>query len=229
MYRSGDLARWREDGQLEYLGRADTQVKIRGFRVEPGEIESRLMALPGVGEAVVVAQAGGRGDRLIGYVVRASGSDAPLDAATLRGALARDLPDYMVPSALMVLDRLPRTPNGKLDRRGLPVAVEADRVHAPPRPGLETTLAQIWSEVLGVPRIGREDDFFALGGHSLLSVQLVARINLELQADIQVRALFEHPTLQAFAAHVEAARTQGAEVGALAGLDAFMDTLESIR
>ena len=229
MYRSGDLARWREDGQLEYLGRADTQVKIRGFRVEPGEIESRLMALPGVGEAVVVAQAAAGGDRLVGYVARASGNEAPLDAATLRTALARDLPDYMVPSTLLVLDRLPRTPNGKLDRRGLPAAAEADRVHTPPRPGLETTLAQIWGEVLGAPMVGGEDDFFALGGHSLLSVQLVARVNLELQADIQVRSLFEHPTLQAFAAHVESAGKQGAEDGALAGLDSFMDTLESIR
>ncbi|WP_415583178.1 AMP-binding enzyme, partial [Cupriavidus taiwanensis] len=168
------LARWLPDGQLEYLGRIDQQLKIRGFRIEPGEIEARILAQAGVANAAVIAAEGPSGARLVAYVVPAAGST--IDGATLRTALAAELPDYMVPAAFVVLDTLPLTPNGKLDRRALPApAFDSAQDFVVPEGDAETAFAAIWSEVLGLPRVGRADNFFELGGDSILSLQIVAR------------------------------------------------------
>ncbi|WP_331375415.1 amino acid adenylation domain-containing protein [Sinorhizobium chiapasense] len=207
MYRTGDLARYLPDGNLEYLGRTDDQVKIRGFRIEPGEIAARLVEHAFVREAVVVAQEDRAGDkRLIAYVVAAAehageaeGSDL---AGTLRAHLHARLPDYMVPSAFVKLSALPLTPNGKLDRKGLPVPEDeayARRSYAAPRGEVETTLAAIWAELLGVERVGRHDHFFELGGHSLMAVQLMERLR-RLSLGVEVRTLFARPVLADLAA-----------------------------
>ncbi|WP_116355003.1 non-ribosomal peptide synthetase, partial [Cupriavidus taiwanensis] len=196
LYRTGDLARWLPDGQLEYLGRIDQQLKIRGFRIEPGEIEARILAQAGVANAAVIAAEGPSGARLVAYVVPAAGST--IDGATLRTALAAELPDYMVPAAFVVLDTLPLTPNGKLDRRALPVpGAETSDQHVPPRTEAQRWLAQVWQDVLGVPRVGLDDNFFALGGDSLLSLKVISRVraNRALGLDLKLRDLMRTPTI----------------------------------
>ncbi len=200
MYRTGDRLRWRADGRLEFVGRADEQVKIRGFRVEPGEIEAVLSAHPGVREARVIARAdapGGR--RLVAYVVGEAQGEA------LREHVRERLPDYMVPAAFVVLEQLPRTPNGKLDRRALPApeyAAGADRYVAPRTP-VEEVLAGIWAEVLNLERVGVHDHFFDLGGHSLLVMRLRAHVQATFGLELPVRAVFSMPALDAMAAEIE--------------------------
>ncbi len=206
MYRSGDLARWRRDGVLEFLGRADAQVKVRGFRIEPGEIEAALVRHGSVAQAAVIARAdAGGSQRLVGYVV-AAGGERP-EAGELRGHLAGSLPEHMVPSAFVVLDRLPLTPNGKLDRRALPApdysGLAGGRL---PRTPQEEVLCGLFAEVLGVERVGIEDNFFALGGHSLLATRLISRIRSTLGAGIAIRSLFEAPTVEALAQRLNANR-----------------------
>nr|WP_318246608.1 amino acid adenylation domain-containing protein [Rhizobium sp. T1473] len=203
LYRSGDLGRYLPDGNLEFLGRNDDQVKIRGFRIEPGEIAARLCEHELVGDAVVVARADRTGDqRLVAYVVAkpAHGSDeadcAQL-AASLRAHLGSLLPDYMVPSAFVRLDGLPLTPNGKLDRQALPAPDDdayARTAYEAPQGEVETLLAGIWQELLGLERVGRHDHFFELGGHSLLAVQLLSRLR-RLSLGVEVRTLFARPVL----------------------------------
>ena len=201
LYRTGDLVRWNGEGQLEYLGRVDHQVKIRGFRIELGEVEARLLALPGVREAVAVANEGSAGVRLLGYV--AGGAD--LDAHALREGLAAVLPDYMVPAAIVVLDRLPLNANGKVDRQALPVPeFEGSQDDEPPQGELEQALAGIWAELLGVERVGRDANFFELGGHSLLALKLLERLR-RLGWSVPVRTLFQQPKLAAFAQAVASA------------------------
>ncbi|QSQ54056.1 non-ribosomal peptide synthase/polyketide synthase [Xanthomonas translucens pv. undulosa] len=200
MYRTGDLARWRADGALDYLGRNDDQVKLRGVRIELGEIEIALRGCAGVREAAVVARDDLPGDtRLVAYVV---GDDDAVSADTLRTQLAARLPDVMVPATYMQLDSLPLSSNGKLDRRALPVP-EADalatQLYVPPEGELETLLAALWCELLGLERVGRQDNFFALGGHSLLTVRLSAAIRRDLQCDVPIQSLFAQPTLQQMA------------------------------
>ncbi|MDI2591032.1 amino acid adenylation domain-containing protein [Pseudomonas sp. 681] len=200
MYRTGDVARYRTDGNIEYLGRNDDQVKIRGLRIELGEIQARLTQYPGINEAVVVAREDVPGDkRLIAYY---TGDAQGIEA--LREHLRHHLPEYMVPAVLMHLDALPLSPNGKLDRKALPVPDQAslpNREYAAPQGEVEETLAQIWAEVLKVERVGRHDNFFELGGHSLLAVSLIARMRVAgMVAD--VRGLFARPTLSAQAAAV---------------------------
>ena len=199
MYRTGDLARWRADGVLEFLGRADAQVKLRGFRIEPGEIEAALIGQPGVSQAAVIARRDGAGgQRLIGYVVAAAG--AVLDTAALRAALSRQLPDYMVPSALVVLERLPLTPNGKLDRRALPEPeLGSAHSHRAPRTPQEAILCGLFAEVLGLERVGIDDNFFERGGDSIVSIQLVSRAR-RAGLSITPRMVFQHQTVEALAA-----------------------------
>ena len=197
MYRTGDLVRWLPDGNLEYLGRNDDQVKIRGVRIGLGEIESALATHPHVQEAVVQSR---EGQLLAWFVAREA---VPIEA--LRAHLQASLPDYMLPAAYLQLEALPLTANGKLDRKALPAPTQdafVTRVYEAPHAGVETVLAQIWSELLHVQRVGRHDHFFELGGHSLLAVQLVQRMRqVGLHADVQV--LFGQPTLAALAAASE--------------------------
>jgi amino acid adenylation domain-containing protein len=205
LYRTGDRARWTEAGILEFLGRADFQVKIRGYRIEPGEIEAALTALPQVGEAVVIAREDRPGDRRLAAYVAGRGGARP-DPAALREALSSTLPEYMVPSAFVVLDTLPLTANGKVDRRALPApdAEGAQEAYVAPETDTERALAAIWSEVLGVSRIGAEDSFFLLGGHSLMATQVITRVRETLDVVLPLRTLFEAPRLRALAERVDA-------------------------
>ena len=205
MYRSGDLARWRADGVLEFLGRADAQVKLRGFRIEPGEIEAALLGHGAVAQAAVIAREDAAGEkRLIAYVVLRGGGqgngEARAEAPELRGHVAGLLPDYMVPSGFVVLDRLPLTPNGKLDRRALPAPVVRGSVEGRgPRTPQEEILCGLFAEVLGLGRVGIDDNFFELGGDSIISIQLVSRARKAGLA-ISPRAVFQHQTVAALAA-----------------------------
>ncbi|RKH36646.1 amino acid adenylation domain-containing protein, partial [Corallococcus sicarius] len=205
MYRTGDLARWLPDGTVEYLGRADFQVKLRGFRIELGEIEAALQAHPGVREAVAVVRQDASGDaRLVAYV---TGDAGPLEAATLRTFLLERLPEYMVPSAFVHLGVLPLTPSGKADRKALPapeVSVTARGQYVAPRSPTEQTLAGIFTEVLGIERVGANDHFFELGGHSLRATQVVARVRSAFGVELGLRVLFEAPTVAALAQRLQA-------------------------
>ena len=210
LYKTGDLGRWRTDGAVEYLGRNDHQVKIRGFRIELGEIEAQLSRQPSVKEAVVVAREDIPGEkRLVAYWVAkdASSVDTPAVAESLRAALKAVLPEYMVPTAVVLLERLPVTPNGKLDRRGLPAPdlTALTRRYEAPEGHLEETLAAVWMELLQVRRVGRTDNFFELGGHSLHAVKLVGRMAERFGVLLPVIVVFEHPTIQQMAVAVGAA------------------------
>ncbi|HVR97061.1 MAG TPA: amino acid adenylation domain-containing protein, partial [Thermoanaerobaculia bacterium] len=203
LYRTGDLARYRPDGAIEYLGRVDHQVKVRGLRIELGEIEAALGQHPGVAQAVVVVL----DDRLVAWLV---GETVP--ASELRAFLLRSLPDYMVPAAFVTLPAFPLTPSGKVDRRALsasaaPTGLEATDGYVAPSDPTEELLAGIWTEVLGVERIGARDDFFALGGHSLLATQVVSRIRSVLGAELPLRRFFESRTLAELARAVRESRT----------------------
>ncbi|MFI5714246.1 amino acid adenylation domain-containing protein [Nocardia sp. NPDC051750] len=222
MYRTGDLVAWTRAGELEYRGRTDFQVKIRGFRIELGEIEAALLALPEIGQAAVVAKADPRtGDRLVGYLVPAAvgvdagpvddsvaGADGAdggtgVDFARIQAELGLRLPSYMVPAAFVELDALPLNVNGKLDRKALPEPVfEATEFRAPSTP-IEEIVARIFAEVLGVDRVGADDDFFALGGNSLVGTQVAARLSKALDTTVPVRALFEATTVAGLAVRVE--------------------------
>ncbi|XP_055326128.1 uncharacterized protein LOC129579960, partial [Sitodiplosis mosellana] len=201
MYRTGDRARYLPDGNLVFLGRTDQQVKIRGFRIEPGEIEAHLVKYPHVHEAVVQSYGNGSDARLVAYVV--ADADTTL-AQDLRTYLLALIPDYMIPSAYVFLPSMPLTPNGKLDRRALPPPDDeafARQQYEAPQGEMEEELADIWRELLGIERISRHDNFFALGGHSLLVVQLLAHLR-QIGLDIMIRNVFDAPTLAMMASHI---------------------------
>jgi amino acid adenylation domain-containing protein len=222
LYRSGDLGRWRADGQLEFVGRADNQVKVRGFRIEPGEIEHVLRTHPGISAAVVIADGEGEDRRLVAYLVPA-GADGPPPVAELREFLRQRLPEFMVPAVFVPLDALPLGPNGKLDRAALPVADRARlgpvSVYEAPRDATEELLAGIWAELLKVERVGVHDNFFDLGGHSLLATQVMSRVRAVFDVEIPLAALFDHPTIAGLAKVVNRSLQEAS--GSQEGLEEF--------
>jgi len=204
LYRTGDLARWRADGTIDFLGRLDHQVKIRGYRIELGEIEAKLAAVAGVREAVVVAREDTPGDvRLVAYLIAAQG---PVADGTLKDALAADLPEFMIPGAFVFLERYPQTPNGKIDRKALPAPTEvrapATGVYAPPSSALEETIADVWREVLYLEQVGVDDNFFDLGGHSLLVVQAHRKLRDRCETPLSLTDLYRFPTIRTLAGHL---------------------------
>jgi acyl carrier protein len=203
-YRSGDLARRLPDGRLQFLGRVDDQVKIRGYRVELGEITAALRAVSGIADAVVTVRPDG-GRQLIAYLVPAPGFVA--DVRRVRAELARTLPDYMVPAGYVVVPRIPLTANGKLDHRNLPAPDQhalRPGGHQPPRTPTEKHLATVWASILDTDHIGVHDNFFDLGGNSLLALRISARIQEDFDLDYPVRLVFERPTVAQTAEAVEA-------------------------
>jgi acyl carrier protein len=205
LYRTGDLVRVLPGGALEWLERLDGQAKVRGFRIEPGEVEAALLRCAGVREAAAAVRRYAPGDtRLVGYAVPREG--ARLAGAALRRALAAELPEHLVPSAVVVLDALPLTPGGKTDRAALPApALAGAAEYVAPRTATEERLAEIWREVLRVERVGAGDHFFDLGGHSLLATQVASRVRVRLGVEIAIQQLFDTPRLAALAAFVDAA------------------------
>ena len=214
LYKTGDLVRWRADGNLEFLGRLDDQVKIRGFRIELGEIEASLARHPGLQRSVVVAREDEPGDkRLVAYVVPADLASPP-STADLRSFLGQELPEYMIPSAFAFLDRLPLSPNGKVDRKALPEPGEAwaeTSNFIAPRTPIEEILVGIWAEVLGSERVGVADNFFELGGHSLRAMRVIARVHDVLGVEVAMRTFFEAPTVQGMAAVIDQKLLEPAE------------------
>ncbi|HBR48513.1 MAG TPA: non-ribosomal peptide synthetase [Nitrospira sp.] len=212
MYRTGDLARYRRDGAIEFVGRVDQQIKLRGFRIELGEIESHLLSSPLVREAAVLLHADSRGEkRLVAYLA-GHGEESP-SVPDLRELLQSQLPEYMVPAVFVPLPTLPRTPNGKIDRLALAALDLGDQFTRPytaPHTATEEILAGIWSDVLGVGRVGVYDDFFELGGHSLLATQIMSRLRSAFQVELSLRTVFESTSVAALAAAVDRARTGGA-------------------
>jgi amino acid adenylation domain-containing protein len=213
LYRTGDRVRVLPGGALEWLGRLDGQAKVRGFRIEPGEVEAALLRCPGVREAAAAVRSYGPGDaRLVAYAVPREG--AALAAAALRRALAASLPEHLVPSAVVVLERLPLTPGGKTDRAALPApALAGAAEYVAPRTATEERLAEIWREVLRAERVGAGDNFFDLGGHSLLATQVASRVRVRMGVEVAIQQLFDTPTLAAMAAFLDAA--EEARVAAL--------------
>ncbi|MGO9110862.1 MAG: amino acid adenylation domain-containing protein [Thermoguttaceae bacterium] len=209
LYKTGDLVRWLSDGNLEFLGRLDHQVKIRGFRIELGEVENCLRRYPAIQDVAVVAREDSPGNsRLVAYIV-AQDEEVP-SVADLRSDLAQELPEFMVPSAFILLKALPLAPNGKVDRRALPAPdtgrPEMEHAYTAPRTPLEEMLAGIWAEVLGLEQVGIHDNFFDLGGHSLLATQVVSRIRSVFQVELLIRVFFDGPTVAQMAEYVEATR-----------------------
>jgi aryl carrier-like protein len=198
LYQTGDLARWRRDGTIEFLGRADNQIKLRGYRIEPGEIETALKRQPEVLDSAVIVREDTPGEkRLVAYVARKQSASLEFDQLALIATLKKSLPEYLVPSAIVALPALPRTTNGKVDRNALP----APRSEKPtgeletPRTPLEEKIAAIWRDVLGVEPVGRTDNFFDLGGHSLSGLRLVNQLREGLGEHLALAIVFEAPTV----------------------------------
>ncbi|MDT0125669.1 non-ribosomal peptide synthase/polyketide synthase [Paenibacillus sp. RRE4] len=208
LYRTGDLARWLEDGNVDFIGRIDYQVKIRGFRIELGEIETALLRYPGIKQAVVIDRTDEQGQKyLCGYVA----GDVSLQISDLLSQLKEELPVHMIPARFVSLDKLPLTPNGKIDRKGLPEPsgeVEAGHEYVAPRTLLETRIALIWQQVLGIARVGVQDDFFDLGGHSLRASSLVSKIRKELQVEVPLRDVFRYTTIEQLAQKIGSLQQQ---------------------
>jgi len=229
LYRSGDRARLRADGALEYVGRVDHQVKIRGFRIELGEIEGRLLQCPGVREAAVLALPLTGGTQLVGYLVVEQAADEATLRQQVKTLLQGQLPDYMVPTHLLLLPRLPLTPSGKLDRKALPLPdpSQLQARYRAPHSEIERNLAEIWEQVLHVPQVGLDDHFFELGGHSLLAAQVIARIKTRLAVSLPLRSLFENPLLGDLAIEV-ASLAEGVGENDWGDMEQFMSSLEEV-
>ncbi|CRK50562.1 hypothetical protein RHCRD62_120083 [Rhodococcus sp. RD6.2] len=216
MYRTGDLVRWNREGSLEYIGRTDFQVKLRGLRIELGEIEAVLLAHESIARAVVLVHGDVTGDRLVGYVV--GEPDTTVDALDLRSWLAGRLPSYMVPSVVTVLDEMPLNANGKVDRKALPAPEFVAKQYRAPVTEVEKTVATVIEEVVGVERVGLDDNYFDVGGNSLIATKVVSRLTSELGFEVPLVWLFAEPTTEMFAARIESARSGEVEV---LGADAF--------
>jgi acyl-coenzyme A synthetase/AMP-(fatty) acid ligase/aryl carrier-like protein len=205
MYRTGDLARYLENGTMEFIGRADQQVKLRGYRIELGEVEAALIRHPGIREAVATVRRTGLGNQeLVAYVV---GADGPIPSAVeLRNYLKQSLPEYMLPGRFVQMERMPLTANGKVDRKALPAEAGTRAGTGLGKHGarteLERKLMQVWCEVLEVEQVGIEENFFDLGGHSLLMLQLQGRLKVVAERTLTMMELFEHPTIKALAEHL---------------------------
>ena len=215
LYRTGDVARYLPDGKIEFLGRLDHQVKLRGFRIELGEIESVLSLHPRAQDAVVTVReqpdvVGGK--RLVAYIVPDPAQAQTLTSGELRHYLKERLPDYMVPSAFVLMEKMPLTPNGKVDRQALPAPelghVEGEASYVAPRNPVEVAVASIWASVLGVGLVSVHDDFFEVGGHSLAATQVVSRVREAFHVELPLRRLFETPTIEGLASAI--AEMQGA-------------------
>ncbi|MBT7408760.1 MAG: amino acid adenylation domain-containing protein, partial [Methylococcales bacterium] len=196
LYRTGDIVRYNQNGDLEFIGRIDHQVKIRGLRIELGEIESALTQQENVDDSLVIVQ----DDKIIAYCLS---KEKTIDNSSLKQSLAKYLPDYMIPSVFVLLDSWPLTPNGKIDRKALPAPEIAQIEYEAPQSDTEITLSQIWSQLLGVQHIGRQDNFFDLGGHSLLATQLISQVRKQFEIELPVRSLFEVDSLQSFATVID--------------------------
>jgi hypothetical protein len=233
LYRTGDRGRWRCDGVLEYLGRTDYQVKLRGCRIELGEVEAALRSHPRVAAALALVRTDPPGDpRLVAYVV-AQGEGTAAEA--LRAHVRAKLPEYMVPSAFVLLEALPLSPNGKIDRKALPApdraGVESAGAYVAPRTPVEEAVAAVWAEVLGLPRVGAHDNFFDLGGHSLLATQVISRLRQSFPVDLPLRHLFEQPTVATLALAItksQAKPANGAIGKVLAEEDPTLARLDAI-
>ncbi|WP_254207985.1 non-ribosomal peptide synthase/polyketide synthase, partial [Paenibacillus sp. AK121] len=203
MYRTGDLARWMPDGDIEYLGRIDHQVKIRGYRIELGEVETQLLQVESVREAIVMARGDETGQKhMVAYYV----AGQEISASELRSALGQELPSYMVPSYFVQLEQMPLSPNGKIDRKALPApegSLQSGADYVPPRTWVEVKLAQIWQDVLGLAQVGVKENFFEIGGHSLRATTLTSKIHQELNKQLPLRSIFEAPTIEQLAAVLE--------------------------
>jgi amino acid adenylation domain-containing protein len=207
MYATGDRVRWLERGELEFMGRTDEQVKLRGFRIEVGEIEAALLAHPALAQAAVLLRREG-GGRLVAWVAPGEGAAVP-PAAELREHLRQRLPDYMVPSVFVAMDTLPKTPNGKVDRKALPEPAAEPRAARRPQSGVERRIAKVWEDVLAIGEVGLDDNFFEIGGHSMLVAKMQERLATELGKPITVVELFQFPTVAALAAHLDAGASEG--------------------
>jgi acyl-coenzyme A synthetase/AMP-(fatty) acid ligase/acyl carrier protein len=204
LYRTGDMARWLPDGNIDFLGRIDFQVKIRGYRIELGEIESGLLLHPSIEHAIVAVKEDSSGESFLCAYLVCSESTRPGD---VREYLSQFMPEYMIPARYIFMDRLPLSQNGKVDRKALPEPeASAAASYEEPEHPVEVKLAEIWSQVLGAKRVGREDHFFELGGHSLKAMTLVSRIAKELQTNLPLREVFRFPTLRAMSDRIRASK-----------------------
>ena len=231
IYQTGDLARYLPDGKIECLGRSDFQVKLRGFRIELGEIESLLCQHPTVAQATVMIRAESGDDRLVAYLVADPQSLSAPIPSELRQFLQQKLPDYFLPSAMVILPALPLTPNGKIDHKSLPAPDSASlHLHtsfvAPTTP-TEITLAQIWIQVLRIEQVGTNDDFFELGGHSLLATKVIARARQAFPIDIPLQSLFEQPTIAGLASRIDT--SIWFKAGSQGSLTAILGEVEEIE